>query len=222
MGRWKPGARERIARAALELYAERGFDRTTVTEIADRADLTERTFFRHFADKREVLFSGQDELAATCVDRIAAAPESSLPLGAVAEALRALSEPFEERREFARQRQAVVTAHAGLRERELLKLATLASATADALRRRGVGEPAASVTAEAGVAVFKVAFGRWIEEGEERTLSEIVQDSVDCLGAVMAPGAEAEAGGGAGAARWLGGASVSGGAPPSPGRRTRP
>lgn len=186
MGRWEPGARTRLERAALELYAERGFEQTTVAEITHRAGLTERTFFRHFADKREVLFSGQAELLDICVHSIVGAPEAAAPLDVMAAALQAASAPFEDRREFAQQRQTVIAANAGLQERELLKLSSLASATADALRRRGVAEPTASLTAEAGVAVFKVSFERWLGEAHGRTLSELIADSLDHLKAATA------------------------------------
>lgn len=186
MGRWEPGARERLQRAALELYVERGFEQTTVAEITNRAGLTERTFFRHFADKREVLFSGQAELLETGVNAIADAPEAAAPLAVVAEALQLVAARFEERREFAQQRQTVIAANPGLQERELLKLASLASAMADALRGRGVPEPTASLTAEAGVAVFKIAFERWIGEPGEWTLSEVIRDSLGHLKAATA------------------------------------
>lgn len=187
MGRWEPGARERLERAALELYVERGFEQTTVAEITNRAGLTERTFFRHFADKREVLFSGQTEMLDACVNAIVGTPEAVAPLDAVAEALRAVSARLQERRERSRQRQTVIAANPGLQERELLKLAALASAMADALRRRGVAEPTASLVAETGVAVFKVAFERWIgEPGGGRGLPDLVQESIDHLKAATA------------------------------------
>ena len=186
MGRWEPGARERLQRAALELYVERGFEQTTVAEITHRAGLTERTFFRHFADKREVLFYGQAELLETGVYAIAGASETTAPLAAVVEALQLIAARFEERRESARQRQTVIAANPGLQERELLKLASLASAMADALRGRGVAEPTASLAAEAGVAVFKVAFEHWIGEPGERTLSDLIRDSLDHLRAATA------------------------------------
>ncbi|MFI7102553.1 TetR/AcrR family transcriptional regulator [Streptomyces sp. NPDC050161] len=181
MGRWEPGARERLERAALELYIELGFERTTVAEIAHRAGLTERTFFRHFADKREVLFSGQAELLETVVNTIAGAPEATAPIDAATDAIRTASARFEERRELSGQRRTVIAANAALRERELLKLASLAAATADALRRRGVTEPTASLAAEAAVAVFKVAFERWLGEPGGRTLSDLIRDSLDHL-----------------------------------------
>src|SRR5947209_1260014 len=145
MSRWEPNARGRLEQAALELYRERGFDQTTVTEIAQRAGLTERTFFRYFADKREVLFWGQDMLREIYVNTIEAAPDSASPIDAVAAALEAVVPVFRERHALARQRQAVIAATPGLQERELLKRTALASAMADALRRRGVPDPAASL-----------------------------------------------------------------------------
>src|SRR5580658_3651572 len=127
MGRWEPDARGRLGRAALDLYGERGFDQTTVAEIAARAGLTERTFFRHFSDKREVLFSGAGALQQLLVEAVAAAPAPAAPIEAVAAGLAAAGAALEQRREFARRRQAVINANAELRERELIKLATLAA-----------------------------------------------------------------------------------------------
>src|SRR5438552_11656129 len=151
MGRWEPNARGRLERAALELFLERGFEQTTVTEIAARAGLTQRTCFRHFADQREVLFGGAGALQELLVSTLAGAPESAAPIDAVAAALQAAAAGLQERREYSRQRQAVIAANVELRERELIKLASLASAMADALRRRGVADPAASLAAEAGI-----------------------------------------------------------------------
>jgi AcrR family transcriptional regulator len=169
----------------MELYRERGYDSTTVAEIARRAGLTERTFFRHFADKREVLFSGSAELQEALVRVVDDAPESSSPIEAIVAALIGAADAiFEERREFARQRQAVITANVDLQERELIKLATLAAALAGALRRRGVADPAASLAAEAGIAVFKVAFEGWTAQAGDRNLSQFIHESVSDLRAV--------------------------------------
>src|SRR5271170_5286822 len=108
MARWEPDARGRLERAAMELYRERGFDSTTVAEIAERAGLTERTFFRHYADKREVLFGGSGFLEELLVTRATAAPATQPPMDAIATALSEVAtELFDERREFARQRQAI-------------------------------------------------------------------------------------------------------------------
>jgi len=186
MSRWEPNARERLAQAALDLYAERGFEQTTVAEIARRAGLTERTFFRHYADKREVLFAGGAELQAVMVRGVLDAPDSAAPIEAVAAGLQAGAEMLEDRREFAGRRAAVIAASAELQERELIKMSTLAAALADALRGRGVAEPTASLTAQAGIAVFHVAFARWIEEGTERPLRLVIRESLDELKAVTA------------------------------------
>jgi AcrR family transcriptional regulator len=186
MSRWQPNARGRLELAALELYTERGFDQTTVAEIAERAGLTERTFFRHFADKRDVLFGGQEALIELVTTHIAAAPDSASPIDTVGEALRAVGEMFTARHDHARRRQAVIDANPGLRERELIKLALLSSAIADGLSRRGVAPPAAKLTAETAVAVFKVAFERWISAGTDENLTRIIGDSLGELKALTA------------------------------------
>ena len=184
MGRWEPNARGRLEQAAMELYAERGFEQTTVAEIAERAGLTERTFFRHFADKREVLFAGAGMLQEFLVSAVDGAPESAAPIEAVAAALEAAGALLQERREWSRQRQAVIAANAGLQERELIKLASLATALAQRLGQRGVGEPAASLTAEAGIAVFKIAFERWVDGPSQPELPQLIRESLGELRAV--------------------------------------
>jgi AcrR family transcriptional regulator len=186
MGRWEPNARGRLEQAALELYLERGFDQTTVAEIAGRAGLTERTFFRHFTDKREVLFGG-GQLAQAMATAIDGLPDTTSPLDAVAAALESTSDFFTERRQHARHRQAVINANPSLQERELIKLASLAAAMADALRRRGVAEPAASLAAEAGIAVFKVSFEHWVTDTGEHDLVYFIRDSLNELKRVTAP-----------------------------------
>lgn len=184
MGRWEPDARGRLAKVALELYSERGYEQTTVAEIAKRAGLTERTFFRHYTDKREVLFAGSGELRELFVGAVAGAPKSAAPIDALTVGLDAVSEMFADRREYARRRQGVIMANAELHERELIKLASISAALAGTLRERGVPEPAASLTAEAGVAVFKVGFERWVAAGEERDMADLMRDSLAELRAV--------------------------------------
>jgi AcrR family transcriptional regulator len=186
MVRWEPDSRGRLEQAALALYGERGFENTTVAEIAALAGLTERTFFRHFADKREVLFWGSGALQELLVGAVAMAPDSASPIDAVAMALGAAGGVLQERADFARQRQAIIAASAELRERELIKLATLASALADALRGRGVEDPAASLTAEVAIAVFKIAFERWVEETTPGDFPRLIRESLDELKAVTA------------------------------------
>ncbi len=188
MSRWEPGGRGRLEQAALALYGERGFDNTTVAEIAERAGVTERTFFRHFADKREVLFptEGARQLQELLVDAVAHAPASLAPIDAVAVGLEAAGAPLQERREGARQRATIIAANPELRERELIKLASWSAALADTLRRRGLGEPAASLMAEVAIAVFRSAFDRWIEETNDRDFPRLVRESLDELKAFTA------------------------------------
>ncbi len=184
MVRWEPNARGRLEQAALELYVERGFEQTTVAEIAKRAGLTERTFFRHFTDKREVLFGGSGELERLLAEAVAQSPATLGPLDAVAEGLFALVPLFELRGDYPARRAQVVAANSELQERELIKMAALAAATAEALRRRGVKEPTASLTAEAGMAVFRIAFARWVEPANRRKLSTLIRSSLDELKSV--------------------------------------
>jgi len=191
MGRWEPNARGRLLKAALELYGERGFEQTTVAEIAERAGLTERTFFRHFADKREVLFAGADELNRLLVGTVAKAPAQLAPIDAAATGIEAAGAfiqeaSIQEAGDLPRQRAAIIAASAELQERELIKLASLASALGAELRRRGVTEPAASLTAEAAIAVFRIAFERWVNDTDKQDLPQLIRESMNELKAVTA------------------------------------
>jgi AcrR family transcriptional regulator len=187
MSRWQPDARGRLGQAAVELYVERGFDKTTVADIAERAGLTERTFFRHFADKREVLFAGQDVLLDQFVIAVKAAPETATPLEAVAVALHEVAVDFEPRRAWSQERGRVIAANPGLQERELIKLANMGTAIAAALRERGVSEPSASLAAQSGIAVFHVGFAQWIDPANKRPFVDIVADALEALKVVAGP-----------------------------------
>ena len=188
MARWEPDARGRLEKAAMELFQERGYASTTVGDIAERAGLTERTFFRHFSDKREVLFSGSKELEKAVVDQIVTAPKDAAPLDVVAGAFEGMGLWLQQRRDFdyVRARYAIVTEHAEVHERELIKMASLAAAVRKALRARGVDEPAASVVADAGISVFKVGFERWLGAKKPGELTTHIRAAVDALRAVTA------------------------------------
>jgi AcrR family transcriptional regulator len=188
MVRWEPGGRGRLEQAAMALYAEQGFENTTVAEIAERAGLTERTFFRHFTDKREVLFSGSGEFQELLVSNVANAPGSLTPIDAAAEGLLATAAMLQEREELARQRARIIAANAELQERELIKFSSLSTALADTLRGRGVTEPAASLTAEVAMAVFRTAFERWIDQAGGPDLPQQIRDSLDELTALTVSG----------------------------------
>ena len=182
MGRWAPDARGRLEQAAMELYAAHGFEHTTVVDIAERAGLTERTFFRHFADKREVLFSGAVQFQEVLVGAVTDAPSTVPALEVVAGAFASASDLFfEERRDDVGRRQAIVDANVELQERERNKLSAVASAMAEALRGRGVPDPAARLAAETGLAVFTLAFDEWVHSTGGSALSARIWTLVDEL-----------------------------------------
>ena len=179
MGRWEPDSRGRLQEAALALFSERGFDQTTAAQIAARAGVTERTFFRHFADKREVLFGGSVLLGERIIEGVENAPGADGPLDAVSRGLDAAADFLgESRRDLARQRQSVIAANPELRERELAKLSDYAVQVAATLRKRGVSEPQAIFASEAGMTVLRVAVDRWANEEDGRDLADIMRDSV--------------------------------------------
>lgn len=187
MSRWKPDARGRLEKAALELYNHQGFDATTVAEIAGRAGLTERTFYRHFADKREVLFPSDSPLPTVLADATAAAPVPLPPLEVVTRALIEAVPVYEEREDLVRQRQTVIAANPGLQERELAKLAALASTLTQALRERGLEATTAALAADIGIAAFKVAFERWVDHPGRHTLAQHIRDTLDTVRHLTAP-----------------------------------
>ena len=184
MARWEPNAQGRLAEAALELFAERGYEQTTVADIAERAGLTKRTFFRYYADKREVLFGAGTEFQDLIVEGATGAAPDAAPLDVVAAGLRAGVDMLEGRRAFARRRASVISANPELQERELIKMASVAKALAQVLRDRGIAEPEASLTAEAGVAAFRIAFERWAQGEDLRDLPELTRASLAALRAL--------------------------------------
>lgn len=178
MARWQPDAAGRLQAAALELYATRGYDETTVAEIAASAGLTERTYFRHFADKREVLFHGSLQLRDQLVAGVDGAPEAMPPLQAVTHAIESIAPFFDERRALSARRHRVIRASPELQERELIKRASLVRAVGEALRHRGVADPLAELAAEAGMTVFSLAHSHWVEDPEERSYVHHVRESL--------------------------------------------
>jgi AcrR family transcriptional regulator len=186
MSRWKPDAQGRLIKAAIELFAEQGYEQTTVAEIAARADLTKRTFFRHFADKREVLFSGSDELGTRWLEALRAAPAEATAMAAVEAGFDPLAELFADRLPFARLRSQIIAANPELQERELIKLQGLADAIKTALTERGVALNAAILAAQTGVTVFHVAFARWLEQDDPAAFRRLMDESLEALRAVTA------------------------------------
>jgi AcrR family transcriptional regulator len=176
--RWEADARARLQEAALDLYDKGGFEETTVAEIADRAGLTKRTFFRHFRDKREVLFWGGEDLEEELVAAVREAPPAAPALRAVGLGLEVMTARFDQQREAAARRFRIVRASPDLWERQLIKFASLAEAVARALRGRGVADPAAILAAEAGIMALRVASGLWLDEGNEKSLHVLVAEGL--------------------------------------------
>jgi AcrR family transcriptional regulator len=186
VGRWQPDARERLARAAIELFTQQGFAATTVPQITARAGLTTRTFFRHFADKREVLFGG-DEIPALAARLMAEAPPALDPMTLIVGGLKTVAETrFEGRREEIRERRDIIRSDQGLRERDLRKRAALAEAIRAGFIDRGVGTAAAALLAELTVTVLYVALDEWLDAGGDRTLFEIITETFGSLQAALA------------------------------------
>jgi len=164
MARWEPGARERMVLAAADLFAEQGYDATTVAQIAERAGVTKSTFFRHFPDKRELLVAGQEVLSRLLAEGIAEAPEAASPLEAVAAGLeRASNAMGPVNRELGPRLKAAIAASAELQERDALKSVGLAAAMTNALKARGVPDLIAHLAGEMGVLAFKRGYSEWLE-----------------------------------------------------------
>jgi AcrR family transcriptional regulator len=180
MARWEPNAPQRLADAALELFAERGYEKTTVLDIAQRAGLAKSTFFRHFQDKREVLF-GEDALTGRLVVAIATAPAGEAPLEAVAHGLDALGQDVftPSHRTFTIRRRAAIEAHSDLQEREALKEAHLTASVSRALADRGTPELVARVTAGLGTLALRTAYERWSDPGNTDEFSAVARQALD-------------------------------------------
>ncbi|WP_031074823.1 TetR/AcrR family transcriptional regulator [Streptomyces sp. NRRL WC-3742] len=190
MPRWKPDARQRLVVAALGLFAEQGYDETTVAQIAERAGLTRSTFFRHFTDKREILTAGQSALSRLLVEGIDTAPADATPLTAVAAGLeRASGEMTTFNRSIGPLLHAAIEANEELRNRQAMKSVGMAAAMVEALRRRDVAEPAAQVAAELGVLAFKAGYARWADPARDEDpgeLADLTRAAFDELRAAVA------------------------------------
>jgi AcrR family transcriptional regulator len=188
VARWEPNTRERLVRAAVELFAEQGYDATTVSEIAERAGgLSKMTFFRHFSDKREVLFAGQDTMGQLLADAVAAAPGPATPLQAVAAGLDAMAARHpNDRREFAVRLRAVIVGNAELLERAAFKRFALTQAATAALEKRGVSDLTAGLAAELGIRAYYRAYEQWADSASEQTLTDFTRHSLEELRAASA------------------------------------
>jgi AcrR family transcriptional regulator len=177
MARWEPGAEGRLQQAAMALFRERGYAEVTVAEIADRAGLTKRTFFNHFADKREVFFAGAKAFEASVLKHLTEADDGLDPIDAAIVALTRSSLELSGYSDFARARQELIASSPELQERDLTKMTTLALAIAEALRQRHVPTRTAALSAQAAVAVFTTAYADWIDDSTA-DLSTLMQRSL--------------------------------------------
>lgn len=177
--------RSRLQYAALELFRKHGYDQTTAAEIAARAGVTERTFFRYFADKREVLFAGAEKLRLALVEGIAHAPDIKNPLRAVVGVLTEFDWESLETRNFQRQRHAVIASNPELLERELIKQRSIAVAFTDALRQRGVEPQIARLAVGVGTQLFATAYEKWLQADDETSLSAMSEAALSLLDAFV-------------------------------------
>lgn len=184
MPRWDPDAQGRLERAALDLFESQGFERTSVAQIARTAGLGERSFYRYFPDKREVLFAG-DEFASRMVAQLEAVDPALVPIEALLTALAAAEEMFPPR-DLLLRRRAVIAANPALSERELIKLADIAAALALAVERRGAEPDGARFVVDVAMAIFWRATSRWLAD-PDAALAEHVSRATDELRAALAP-----------------------------------
>ena len=193
MPRWEHGSKDRLKKAALELFDEQGFENTSVINISERAGVTTRTFFRYFADKREVLFDGADELRAVLVEKILQAGDVEEPLQVVLSALSGFDWEKMGPRDYQRQRQTVIAANPELLERDLIKNHSVVLGFIDALRRRGVEAASAELSARVGAQVFNAAYLRWLGAGKKADMALISRDMMSVFTSIVPADATAPA-----------------------------
>jgi AcrR family transcriptional regulator len=179
-------ARQRLRHAALELFAENGFDQTTTAQIAARAGVTERTFFRHFPDKREALFDGQNILGTALSEAIGTAPMELAPMPTLRLAFASVTEMLENNRRYSEPRHRVISSSPALQERELAKHAAITRAVAEALQERGVEKLRADLAAQAGLAVLAYALDSWFADSSLRLGDHLERAFVE-LGKLSSP-----------------------------------
>jgi AcrR family transcriptional regulator len=191
MPRWDPEARERLQDAALELFLAHGYDNVTVAQITERAGLTRRTFSRYFADKRDVLFAGSEQLPGALAAAVEGADPDLVPFAALLAGLAEIGDLLADQAGHVAERRAIVAASPELQERGLTKFAAVTSALAAALEQRGTPAATAALLAQVGAAIFWSAFARWAEEPERASLADRIRGTAADLAANMQPAARA-------------------------------
>lgn len=176
-------ARQRLQQAASELYAEHGYDHTTTAQIAERAGVNHRTFFRHFPDKREVLFGGQDDLRDSLVKAVRAEPDGTPPVDALRNAFLGSAHILQDNKDAAAPRLRIIAETPALLERDLAKGAAMAAALADVLCDRGLAREAADLAGTIGWATFHHAATQWTG-ASDRDLRSFIATSFNLLGSL--------------------------------------
>ena len=187
MPRWEHGSEERLKQAAMELFEEQGFEATSAVQIARRARVTTRTFFRYFADQEEILFADAEKLSAALVEQVRQAPDVGEPLRAVTGALAGFDWESLGPHEVQRRREAMIAANPQLLERDLIKQQQMADGFAQALHGRGVDPATAELAAAVGVQVFRLAYRQWLADGDTADLPTMTEAVLSRL-ATIVPG----------------------------------
>ena len=195
MPRWEHGSEERLKRAAAELFAEQGFEDTSAVQIAKRARVTTRTFFRYFPDKEEVLFADAEMLRAALVQGILTAPDVAEPLRTVTRTLAGFDWASLGPRETLRRREEMIASTPELLERDLIKQQQMADGFGSALQERGVGPDTAELAARVGIQVFRTAFRQWLAAGDDADLSKTTETVMSLLATIVPAGAGRTPGG---------------------------
>ncbi|KAA0095968.1 TetR family transcriptional regulator [Mycolicibacterium sp. P1-18] len=185
MPRWEHGSEERLKQAAMELFDEQGFENTSAVQIAHRARVTTRTFFRYFPDKQSILFVDADLLRTALLQGIHDAQDVTEPLEVVTRVLVEFDWEGLGSKQIQRRRAAMITANPELLERELNKERQMAVAFGDALRQRGVEPRAAELAARVGIQVFQMAYRLWLNADEGTDVATTMAASMSTLAAIV-------------------------------------
>jgi len=185
MPRWEQGSKERLQQAAMELFEEQGFEDTTAVQIAKRARVTTRTFFRYFSDKQEVLFADEDMLRAALVQEFTQAADVTAPLQAVTQSLAGFNWDSLGSREVLRRREAMIASTPCLLERELSKQHQMADEFGSVLLQRGVDPGVAGLAAHVGVQVFRTAYRQWLDDGDGADLASASEAAMSLLATIV-------------------------------------
>jgi AcrR family transcriptional regulator len=184
MPRWEHGSKERLKQAAMDLFDEQGYPNTSAVQIAERARVTTRTFFRYFSDKQAVVFADAEVLSAALVQGILDAEDVARPLHTVVRALAGFDWQALAPREALRRRDALIASNPDLLERELMKQDEMADAFSGALRGRGVDAVTAELAARVGIEVFRTAYRQWLSDSGP-DLAETVDTTMSALAALV-------------------------------------